>query len=115
MGLFSSLFPPSVSAQEAADAFQAREAVALDVRERNEWKAGHIAGSKNVPLSKLHARAAELDPGRSYIAVCRSGSRSSRATAQLRKAGYDVRNLKGGMLGWHRSRLPLEPRGGRVA
>lgn len=115
MGLLSFLFPPSVSAQESAERFQAREAVALDVRERHEWKAGHIAGSKNIPLGKLRVRAGELDTRRRYVAVCRSGSRSARATAQLRKAGFDVVNLKGGLAGWQRAGLPLEPRNGRIA
>jgi rhodanese-related sulfurtransferase len=115
MGILSSLFPPSVGAAEAAEALKARQAVALDVRERNEWKIGHIAGSKNIPLRTLRTRTAELDPNRRYVAVCRSGSRSARATAQLRTAGYDVVNLKGGLAGWQRAGLPLDPRNGRVS
>lgn len=114
MGFLSSLFPPSVTAEEAHESARAREAVLLDVRERHEWKAGHAPGSKNIPLSKLHARTGELATGRRYIAVCRSGSRSRSATAQLRGAGIDVVNLKGGMHGWKRAGLPLEPRNGRV-
>ncbi len=114
MGFLSFLFPPSVSAQDAHETVSRREAVLLDVRERHEWKAGHAPGSKNVPLSKLKARTGELSPDRSYIAVCRSGSRSRGATAQLRNAGLDVVNLKGGMHGWHRAGLPLEPRNGRI-
>ena len=114
MGLLSFLFGPSVAPEQALEALRAREAVALDVREKHEWKAGRIAGSKNVPLSKLHARAGELEQGRRYIAVCRSGARSGRAAAQLRKAGYDVVNLRGGMLGWARAGLPVDPRRGTV-
>jgi rhodanese-related sulfurtransferase len=114
MGLFSALFPPSVSAHDAHGRASSRESVILDVRERHEWKAGHVPGSKNIPLSKLRARAGELARDRSYVAVCRSGSRSRTATAQLRSAGLDVVNLKGGLRGWHRAGLPLEPRGGRI-
>ncbi len=44
-----------------------------------------------------------------------SGSRSRSATAQLRRAGLDAVNLKGGMIGWSRAGLPLEPRNGRIA
>ena len=114
MGLFSSLFPPTVSAEEAAERIRARDAIALDVRERHEWNAGRISGAKHISLGTLAARRGELDPARRYIAVCRSGGRSSRAVAQLRKAGFDVVNLKGGMTAWQRAGLPLEPRGGRV-
>lgn len=114
MGLLSSLFPPSTTAAEAHESASRREAVILDVRERHEWKAGHAPGSKNIPLSTLHARTRELAPDRRYIAVCRSGSRSRTATAHLRAAGIDVVNLRGGMHGWRRAGLPLEPRNGRI-
>jgi rhodanese-related sulfurtransferase len=114
MGVLSFLFPPSTTADQAHEAAQRRDAVILDVRERHEWKAGHAPGAKNIPLSKLHARAGELRAGQRYIAVCRSGSRSRSAVAQLQRAGLDVVNLKGGMHGWKRAGLPLEPRNGRI-
>lgn len=115
MSLRSFLFPPSTTAADAHEAAIAREIVILDVRKRHEWKAGHAPGSKNIPLSKLHARTNELAADRRYVAVCRSGSRSRSATAQLRRAGRDVVNLKGGMHGWQRAGLPLEPHSGRIA
>jgi len=114
MGLFSTLFPPSTSAQDAHEALQRREAVILDVRERREWKAGHAPGARNIPLTTLASRTGELAAGRRYIAVCRSGSRSRSATAKLRSAGLDAVNLSGGMHGWQRAGLPLEPRNGRI-
>jgi rhodanese-related sulfurtransferase len=114
MRLLSLLFPPSVSARDAHERLSSRDSVFLDVRERHEWRAGRVPGSKNIPLSKLRARAGELVPDRSYVAVCRSGSRSRAATAQLRSAGLDVVNLKGGLHGWRRAGLPLEPRNGRI-
>jgi rhodanese-related sulfurtransferase len=114
MSLLSSLFPPSVSARDAHERASSRETVILDVRERHEWKAGHVPGSKNIPLSKLRARTGELARNRSYVAVCRSGSRSRSATAQLRSAGLEVVNLKGGLRSWQRAGLPLEPRDGRI-
>lgn len=115
MGLRSFFFPPSLSAAEAHEAAQRREAVILDVRERHEWKAGHAPGAKHIPLSQLQARSGELRADRQYIAVCRSGSRSRSAVARLRGAGLDAVNLRGGMHGWARAGLPLEPRNGRIA
>ena len=114
MSLRSFLFPPSTTAADAHEAAQAREIVILDVRERHEWKAGHAPGSKNIPLSKLHARTDELAADRRYVAVCRSGSRSRSAVSHLRAAGLDAVNLKGGMSAWSRAGLPLEPRNGRI-
>jgi rhodanese-related sulfurtransferase len=115
MGLLSSLFPPSVSARAAAEAVRDGERAVLDVRERREWDAGRIAGATHVPLAHLDARARELARERPYVAVCRSGARSARATARLRRDGYDVVNLKGGLRAWERAGLPLEPQNGRVA
>ena len=114
MGFLSAIFPPSTRAQDAYAAVSSREAVILDVRERREWKAGHAPGSKNVPLSSLPTRTAELSPGTRYVAVCRTGTRSRVATARLRSAGLDVVNLKGGMAAWRRAGLALEPRNGRI-
>jgi rhodanese-related sulfurtransferase len=114
VGVLAFLFPPSTSAEDAHNAAKQRDVVILDVRERHEWKAGHAPGSKNIPLSTLNKRTAELARDRRYIAVCRSGSRSRSATAQLRSAGLDVVNLKGGMHSWKRAGLPLEPRTGRI-
>lgn len=114
MGLLSSLFPPATTAAEAHEAAKERQLILLDVREPREWRAGHAPGAKNIPLSKLNARRGELRPGTRYCAVCRSGARSRRATVQLRRAGYDVVNLQGGMNAWRRSDLPLEPRNGRI-
>jgi rhodanese-related sulfurtransferase len=114
MGLRAFLFPPSTTAADAHERASRREIVLLDVRERREWKAGHAPGSKNIPLSTLAKRHHELPVQRTYVAVCRSGSRSRSAVAQLRAAGFDVLNLKGGMHAWRRAGLPLEPRTGRV-
>jgi rhodanese-related sulfurtransferase len=114
MGLLSFLFPPSISAADAHERASQREAVVLDVRERREWKAGHVPGSKNIPLSTLAKRTHELPSHRTYVAVCRTGSRSRSATATLRGAGLEVLNLKGGMHAWRRAGLPLEPRNGKV-
>jgi len=114
MGLLSFLCPPSISAEDAHEKASQREAVILDVRERREWKAGHAPGSRNVPLSTLAKRHHELPAKRTYVAVCRSGSRSRSATAQLRSAGFEAVNLKGGMHAWRRAGLPLEPRNGKV-
>ena len=114
MGFMSALFPPSTDAQEAYNTVARREAVILDVRESHEWKAGHAPGARNIPLSSLRARLDQLAGERRYIAVCRSGSRSRSATAQLRAAGIEAVNLKGGMAAWHRAGLPLDPRNGRI-
>ena len=75
----------------------------LDVREPHEWAICHIEGARLIPLATLAERLQELDPSASWVVHCRSGVRSARAIAQLRKAGFRrLQNLQGGILAWSR-------------
>jgi rhodanese-related sulfurtransferase len=84
------------------------------VRENVEWKAGRIPGALHVPLARVLARRRELPRDTTILSVCRSGHRSGLAARGLRRAGYQVENLDGGMKAWARAGLPLDPPGGRV-
>jgi rhodanese-related sulfurtransferase len=95
---------PAAAARLLADG----EAVALDVRENDEWAAGRISGSVHLPLG-------ELVEGTPLVVVCRSGSRSAWAAEMLGRAGYEAWNLAGGLQAWDTAGLPLEPDGGYVA
>ncbi len=79
----------------------------LDVREPDEWAAGHIAGAIHVPLVQIPQRAPELPAGRQVLVVCRVGSRSAQATAFLQQRGIDAVNLADGMVGWMRAGRPM--------
>lgn len=85
----------------------------LDVREDDEWRAGHIDGAQHIPLGQLGDRLAELPAGRRIVAVCRSGSRSAAAVRGLKQLGYDAQNLDGGVTAWSRAGLPLVDDAGR--
>jgi rhodanese-related sulfurtransferase len=75
-------------------------AVFLDVREPDEWQAGHIEEATHIPLADLPARIGELSPEDDLVVVCRSGARSGRAVAWLNQNGFDTLNLDGGMVAW---------------
>lgn len=79
----------------------------LDVREAGEWDAGHAPAARHVPLGELGSRLAELPGEGTIVVVCRSGARSALATVALREAGYDARNLAGGMKAWAGAGLEL--------
>jgi rhodanese-related sulfurtransferase len=87
----------------------ANDAIILDVREPDEWAAGHAPGAIHIPLGDLPARLAELsDTSPGPVAVtCRGGGRSSRAVAWLTQQGYDVANLDGGMKAWQTAGKPM--------
>jgi len=72
----------------------------LDVREDEEWRAGHVRGSVHVPLMELGARYGELPDAEQTLVVCRVGSRSAYAAAFLIQQGIDAVNLDGGLVAW---------------
>ena len=73
-------------------------ALLLDVREDDEWAAGHAPGAVHIRLGDLDAHA--LDPATPVVAVCRSGKRSALAATKLAASGVTVYNLVGGMGAW---------------
>lgn len=81
----------------------------VDVREENEWVAGHIPGSILLPLSILDAAALPDLAGRTLVLSCRSGKRSLTAAAQLQDAGLPAHaHLAGGFLDWTGQGGPVE-------
>jgi rhodanese-related sulfurtransferase len=80
----------------------------LDVREKQEMREGYISGAKLIPLGQLGNRMKELPKNREIVCVCRSGNRSKSAAKKLIAAGYSASNMKGGMLAWKWSKLPVK-------
>lgn len=72
----------------------------VDVREVDEYAAGHVPGAVNLPLSELASRYTELDVGTAYHIICQMGGRSAQACAFLDSKGYDVTNISGGIAAW---------------
>jgi rhodanese-related sulfurtransferase len=80
------------------------DALLLDIREPEEWAAGHIEGALHVPMmslpQRLHYEPDTLATDRPVVVVCKMGGRSAQVTAWLCQQGYDASNLLGGMLAW---------------
>lgn len=73
----------------------------LDVRELDEWAAGHAPDAHHLPMMEVPARMAEVPTDAEVVVVCRSGGRSGQVTSYLMGNGWDnVRNLDGGMQSW---------------
>jgi rhodanese-related sulfurtransferase len=102
---------PEVSAAEVDD-----DAVIIDVREDDEWVAGHAPHAHHLPMMQVPARLEEIPRDRDVVVVCRVGSRSAQVVAYLLHQGYDrVANLDGGMLAWAASGRRLAADGQRPA
>jgi rhodanese-related sulfurtransferase len=79
----------------------------LDVREDNEFEAGHADGAVSIPLSELALRLEDVPTDREIYVICRSGARSAQAAGALREAGFLTTNVKGGSLEWRAEGLPF--------
>lgn len=112
MGLLDMLLGPRVlqiDVQEAYARLQNSPApIIVDVRQPVETAAGAISGAALIPLTQFGECFHELPRDRPILTICRSSHRSPLAARQLRKAGYDVTDVRGGMLAWERAGLPME-------
>ena len=90
---------PEIDLQAFAAA-HADGAFVLDVREPDEYVAGHVRGAAPVPLAHLHRRLGVLPKGEPVYVICASGNRSRAAASLLRAAGFDAISVAGGTVGW---------------
>jgi rhodanese-related sulfurtransferase len=115
--LFWSIFGNRIRGIKEVDSIAAlqlinhKNAMVLDVREEDEYRAGHVLNSTLIPLGKLKQRVGELEKyrDRAIVVVCRSGIRSATACVTLGKQGFtQAYNLVGGVNAWEKAKLPLE-------
>lgn len=100
----------AVTSTQATQLINREDAVVLDIRETKDFKAGHIAGARNIPQSNIDSRMSELNKVKNQpiIVVCKQGQGSGVVQAKLAKAGFErVLKLKGGMAQWQADSLPM--------
>lgn len=79
----------------------ARNLDLVDVRDPGEYAEGRLPGARNLPLTDLRTRLAEIDRGRDVVVYCKVGLRGYLASRILRNHGYpSVFNLSGGLMSW---------------
>lgn len=89
---------PSISTKELQEKLK-KSIVLLDVRTPSEYRSGHIAKAKNIPLNKINSY--QGSSAETTYVICQSGMRSKRAAKMLQKNGYQVVNVRGGMSQWN--------------
>ncbi len=83
-------------------------ATVVDVREPDEYAAGHIPGAMSLPQSEVALHLSDLDKSKHYLVACAGGVRSLRTTYYLTWAGYDATSLEDGTAGWAEAGNPIE-------
>lgn len=90
-----------ISAEALAEKLEKKEDIhIIDVREDFEVEEGKIPEAIHIPLGEIENRVDELNKGKHYYMVCRSGARSGNACGYLASQGFNVTNMTGGMLAW---------------
>ena len=79
----------------------------LDVREDDEWAAGHAPDAVHVRLGELSARTEDIPQDQEVYVICRSGARSAYAAQALAGAGWNTVNVADGMTGWAVAGRPM--------
>ena len=87
----------------------------IDVREPHEREAGHIGGTRHIPLIELTGQSTTVEHERPVVFYCRVGARSDMAAQAFRAAGYEAYSMSGGLVRWAQEGRPLTPEDGHVA
>lgn len=99
---------PSYSPSEVKEKLRnSHDAILLDVRTNAERTRGHIQGSLHIPLHNIVRQSDSLEKyrGKEIICYCQSGNRSVSAAARLKKLGFTVANMQGGIGEWNFQQL----------
>jgi rhodanese-related sulfurtransferase len=109
------MYPASNVPETPADQVPT-DALLLDVREDDEWAAGHADGAVHIPLGEVPIRfgeLGELSPDRPVHVICRSGGRSARAVEWLAEHDVPAVNVGGGTKAWAKAGKPMASQDGR--
>lgn len=100
----------NVSIHDATRMINKESAVIIDIRNKNEFKTGHIISSINIPSAEIDKRMDELEihKEKPIIVVCNLGQTSAAVAKKLHIAGYEnVTRMKGGITEWKGQNLPV--------
>ena len=92
--------PPEITIDELAAARAGGAVRLVDVRQPEEYEAGHVPGAKLIPLADVVARAGEIPVDGPVYVICQTGSRSQRAADFFRNRGIEAYNVAGGTKAW---------------
>ena len=99
----------TVNVEEARQAIAGDGAVAIDVRDADEWAEGHVPGALHLPEGELESRLEDLPKDQRLIVVGEKGDPGTGVAADLRDRGFDAVAIEGGMEAWKDEDFTLQP------
>lgn len=100
----------TVTAQQLVELVNRQGAVVLDVRDKQDFNAGHIVDAVNIPHAAVAGRLGELKKyqAKPLVVACKMGQHAGSVGTVLRKAGFEnVSRLRGGVAEWRNQNLPV--------
>ena len=104
-----SALPPAVDVETPHALLDNPDVFLLDVREPDEYAAGHIPGITLIPMGEIPGRLSEIPTDKPVIVTCRTGNRSEQVVEFLREMGFtNVHNMEGGIVAWAEAGYAVE-------
>jgi len=100
----------SIGCQQATMLVNREDGVFVDIRDRGEFRKGHIAGAVNISMASLKDRSGEIEKykAKPVIVVCKMGNTAATAVSELQKLGFERASvMRGGMSSWQNDNLPV--------
>ena len=97
----------TISTEETREALGTNDAVAVDLRDEEEWRTGHVPGARRISADELP----EVDdlPDQKVIVICEDGKKSAEVAEKLRSDDREAVAMEGGMEQWRSDDLPMQP------
>jgi rhodanese-related sulfurtransferase len=99
----------TVEPEEARQLLGANEASAIDIRDDEKWREGHMPGARHCADGDFADALEQIDDEQKVIVACEDGEESARVAEQIREQGRDAVSLAGGMEAWRSDDQPMQP------
>src|SRR5688572_26977947 len=99
----------TVNPEQAREMLGSNEASAIDIRDDEKWRDGHLPGARHCPDRDFDDALEQIDDDQTVIVACENGKESAEVADELRERGVDAVSLEGGMDAWRSDDMPMQP------
>ncbi len=100
----------AVDPEKAREMVASNEATAVDIRDSDAWRKGHLPGARHHPEDELEEGLEQIDSEQTVIIVCEDGNASAKVAESLSgEGGRKAVSLEGGMKAWRSDDMPMQP------